>query len=69
MAHILEWRFVIGILSLLRARFQLLSARTNNCEVALALFLEPKKSSSEKLAVLVWVAALIRKNTVIVTVY
>ena len=44
MAHILEWRFVIGILSLLHMRFQLLSAKTNNCEVTLALFLEPKKS-------------------------
>ena len=27
MAHILEWRFVIGILSLLRVRFHLLSAK------------------------------------------
>ena len=44
MAHILEWRFVIiGILSLLHVHFQLLSARTNNCEVTLAFFLEPKK--------------------------
>ena len=49
MAHILEWRFVIGILSLLRVRFQLLSARTNNCEVALGTFLEQNRSS-EKLA-------------------
>ena len=38
MAHILEWRFVIGILSLLRVHFQLLSAGTNNCEETLALF-------------------------------
>ena len=48
MAHILEWCFVIGILSLLRMHFQLLSARTNNCEVALAPFLELKNHSSEK---------------------
>ena len=67
MAHILEWRFVIGSLNLLHMHFQLLSARTNNCEVSVALFLEPK--SSEKLApvrnwLFVWVAALIRKTTV-----
>ena len=48
MAHILEWHFVIGTLSLLRMRFQLLNARTNNYEVTVVLFLEPK--SSEKLA-------------------
>ena len=41
MAHILEWRFVIGALSLLRVRFQLLNARTNNCEETVALLLEP----------------------------
>ena len=48
MAHILEWRFVIGILSLLRVCFQLLCARTNNCEVTLAKNL--KNCSSEMLA-------------------
>ena len=43
MAHILEWHFVTGILCLLRVHFQLQSARTNNCEVTLAVLLEPKK--------------------------
>ena len=55
MAHILEWRFLIGILSLLRMRFQLLSARMNNCEVTLALFLEPKKIAPVRNWLFVWV--------------
>ena len=63
MAHILEWRFVIGILSLLRVRFQLLSARTNNCEVTGAFFY--LKNAPVRNWLFVWVAALIRKTTVV----
>ena len=57
MVYILEWRFVIGTLSLLRVRFQLLSARTNNCEVTLALLFRTLKIAPVRNWLFVWVAA------------